>query len=226
MAQRVRAPASHVAPKSEAALVEQLLANLPDGVGGGARALVTREVGVGRSIADVVCTVARGRRAACVPGEPLSVVESVILATLRVNGPTDLEQLGEWCGFTPEKLMDGAIDRLAEWRLVDFAAGGDVSACGRWTQAFSVIAIEAKLTRWREALRQAAEYRRYADRSYVALPRASGAAALEGREAFEAAGVGLLLVDGKGVTEEFKAPSSTEHDWRREFVLSRLSPAQ
>lgn len=226
-APRVRTATPPAVLASEAALVEQLLTHLPGDLASGANASVTREVAVGRSVADVVCRVARARRfAACVPGRPLSVLESVILATLRVNGPTGLDALGERCGFTTEALRGGAIDRLAEWCLVDFASAGDVSACRRWTDAFSVIAIEAKLTRWRDALRQAAEYRRYADRSYVALPRSCAAVALEGKAAFAEAGVGLLLVDAKGVTVAFNAPSATEHDWRREFVLSRLAPAQ
>jgi hypothetical protein len=48
--------------------------------------------------------------------------------------------------------------------------------------------------------------------------------ALGAAPVFADARVGLLLVDGNAIKEVFPAPSVREHDWRREFVLSRLAP--
>lgn len=224
---RVAAPPSDPRP-NEAALVEQLLSHLPGGLARKSAAYtIGREVAVGRSVADLVCLIAQGRsRISCLPSDPLSVIESVILATLRSRGPTRIDLLEQRCGFARTALRDGALERLADWGLLELASGGRVVARDRWTGSFALIAIEAKLTRWRDALRQAISYRRYADRSYVALPASLAATALDAEDAFAEAGVGLLLVNGQALNVAFAAPSVSEHDWRREFVLSRLAPIE
>jgi hypothetical protein len=215
---------------NEAGLVEQLLRHLPGSLVPRKTSVaftIGREIAVGRSVADVVCLIREGRaRVRCVPSEPLTVIESVILATLRLHGPTRIDILEQRCGFARTFLREGALKRLAGWRLLGFENGGRVSSCGSWTGAFGIIAIEAKVTRWREALRQAVSYRRYADRSFVALPASLASTALDAAPVFADAKVGLLLVNADAVREVFPAPRVREHDWRREFVLSRLaSPA-
>jgi hypothetical protein len=58
-----------------------------------------------------------------------------------------------------------------------------------------VIAIEAKLIRWREALHQAYRNRCFAHRSYVALPAHTAWIAARSCQQFRDRGVGLLLVE-------------------------------
>jgi hypothetical protein len=69
-----------------------------------------------------------------------------------------------------------------------------------------IVAIEAKLVRWREALRQAEQYQRFANRSYVAVPvaLASNAALLESSRRM---GVGVLSVSSARVD----VPVEAEH---------------
>jgi hypothetical protein len=86
-----------------------------------------------------------------------------------------------------------------------------------------IIAIEAKLTRWKKALNQAVSYLRFADESYVVLPQSHARKAIEAREDFRAAGVGLWVVTESDIIEEVGATRSRNHDWQREFVYSRIA---
>ena len=62
----------------------------------------------------------------------------------------------------------------------------------------TVAAIEMKMHRWSEALRQAIAYQIGADRVWVAMPLAAASRAYRQRWTFEAQGVGLLAVDDRG----------------------------
>lgn len=213
-------------PPDEAALIEALLSHLSDDLLGKTQA-IRREVGVGRSIADVVClgSAPRNRgRGVSVP-QALSILESVVLARLRRKGPTRIDVLEQRCGLQRTALRARALERLLAWGLVERSNGGRVSAARPWASLFRVVAIEAKLIRWRDALRQAEAYLRYADEAYVALPWAVATRALRASSEFERQGVGLLLVGRQRSQIAIEARPSAQHDWRREFVLSRLAMA-
>jgi hypothetical protein len=68
---------------------------------------------------------------------------------------------------------------------------------GAETSGLDIVAIEAKLSRWREAVAQARSYLTFADRAFVVLDgnRVTASAALLG--AVTAAGVGLVLQHGR-----------------------------
>ena len=183
---------------------------------------IKREVGVGRNIADVVALLSSGEATA--PVEPLSIVESAVLAVLRQRGPTRIDILESRCGVDRGELRDGRLDRLSGWGSLEFGRGGRVSVSDGWLQDCLIIAIEAKLTKWKDALRQAIEYRRYADESYVLLPEIHARPALKSQNEFEAEGIGLLILRGSSVDCIFPAARSVGHSWRREFVYSRLAP--
>jgi hypothetical protein len=59
-----------------------------------------------------------------------------------------------------------------------------------------VVAFEAKLTRWREALHQAYRNLCFANLSYVLLPKPTALAAVKYLREFDRRGVGLCYVDG------------------------------
>jgi hypothetical protein len=175
------------------------------------------EVGVGRSIADVVVLILPERFSAP-KGVQLTVEESVAIFLLRATShksghgvqPDSLPSV-------PERVWIG----LAAKGVVRFKRSGAVVLTLGWLRSAKMVAIEAKLTRWRDALRQAREYRKYADRVFVALPESEARKARMALEAFTAAGVGLLGVDER-LRPAIRAPRSCDHDWRRAFVLSRL----
>ena len=203
----------------ESDLVNDLITHLPKYLKRSNRTCaIHREVGVGRSIADVVATLLPADAGRVPP--VLSVKDSVLVSLLRQNGPTRIDVLERMCGVPPKSLRGEHIHRLVASGIVVVGDGGRV-ALARWSRSAALIAIEAKLTRWLDALEQALEYRRFADRVYVALPADCVAPALRARAMFQRAGVGLLAVNGS-IQREIPAAAPTTHDWRREYVYSRL----
>ena len=184
-----------------------------------------REVGVGRAIADVVVLL-KSKRDRAAPPELLTIAESVILASLRRSGRTRIDLLEKRCGVRREGLRDGLLDRLKRWGLVTHGRGGLVELSTTLTDQYQIIALEAKLFRWRDALNQARSYQRYADRSYVVLPEAVAERALKHKGEFVSNGIGLLSVSEQRLDVLLEAGQCTSHDWRREFVYSRLMASQ
>jgi len=208
--------------RCEQDLVADLVTQLPAYLHRASRTCrIQREVGVGRSIADVVAALMPVNAARILP--PLSVRESVMVSALRASGPTRIDVLERLCGMNRQSLRGGSLDRLQSLGVVVRGAGGRV-ALGRWCRSGTLIAIEAKLTRWWDALEQAEAYRQFADRVYVALPADCVGPAVRSRGAFERAGVGLLSVNG-GIHCEVQAGVAATHDWRREYVYSRTTRA-
>ena len=87
----------------------------------------------------------------------------------------------------------------------------------------TVTAIEMKMHRWAEALRQAIAYQLGADHVWVAMPLAAASRAYRQRWIFEAEGVGLLAVDDRGRVRGpiDAAPSPRLLPFLREKVLER-----
>jgi hypothetical protein len=187
----------------------------------GTACFLDREVGVGRSIADLVLLI--GPHDLPWPGlSTVSVAESVILAALRQWGPTRIDLLEIRCGFERHGLRQGVLKRLTNSGALLRERGGRVTLAPKYVERTKIVAIEAKLTKWRDALDQAALYRRYADEAFVLLPAQNAEPALKARADFEDAGVGLLVVDGGQIVTLFDAIPSTKHDWRRDYVYFRL----
>jgi hypothetical protein len=89
------------------------------------------------------------------------------------------------------------------------------------------LAIELKVNDWKRALKQAATYQVFANRSYVALHRARIRAALKHRRLFEQLGVGLMSVR-RDVAIEIEASQSSfvdeaivEH-MRQQFIAADM----
>jgi hypothetical protein len=212
------APAEY---RSEAALVADILNLLPaflkeKGVGW----RISQEVGVGRTVADIVAL--DWPHQATEPREPLNVLESVVLSLLRRGGPTRIDLLETLCGVGRKGLRDGRLERLEEWGMLRFQRGGRVTLFDPWQNRVRVVALEAKISRWKTALQQATVYRKYADHSFVVLPERYIVRPLTFRSLFETNGVGLLKVTRTALVEVIGAAACLDHDWRREFVVSRL----
>ncbi|MHB1799512.1 MAG: hypothetical protein ACYCUI_14630 [Vulcanimicrobiaceae bacterium] len=80
-----------------------------------------------------------------------------------------------------------------------------------------VLAFEAKLTRWREALHQAQRNRCFAHETYVVLPREAAQRAFRYREEFTKRHVGLCtLEDGKLVILHLAKANSPVEPWLTE----------
>jgi hypothetical protein len=216
-----RAAAPAVSFRSEADFVSALHKVLVN-VTAGARMSSEREVAAGRRIADLVLLFADSAESERAVADQLSVAECVILATLRRHGRLSREMLVAATG-TSERGLQSTLQRLERRGLLTQTRTGKVSLVRTWTRSASLVAFEAKLHKWRHALAQASWYRRYADTSYVVLPIAHAKAAMQAADEFLAAGVGLLVFDVTTIYCAIPAARSREHDWRREFVLSRVA---
>lgn len=98
--------------------------------------------------------------------------------------------------------ISAELDRLARDKFIRRSEGGRINRVGGWRDVGErVVAVELKLTRPTEAVRQAREYLTFADEAYVALPARMAAAAARGpkRALFTESGLGVLGVSARGV---------------------------
>jgi hypothetical protein len=103
----------------------------------------------------------------------------------------------------------------------DFAVGRTdvivLSECGQ------ILAFEAKLTRWRDALYQAHRNRSFAHASFVAVPPATAARASLHHAAFTKHGVGLCTIDSGVIRILIPAKVETPIlQWLCDKALTRL----
>jgi len=87
----------------------------------------------------------------------------------------------------------------------------------------TVMAVEMKMHRWAEALRQAIAYQLAADRVWVAMPLEAACRAYRQRWTFQSEGVGLLAVDNAGRVRSpiLAAPSPRLLPFLRDGVRER-----
>ncbi|MEZ6244295.1 MAG: hypothetical protein R3B57_14770 [Phycisphaerales bacterium] len=182
---------------------------------------VAKELTIGKNIADVIFF--RSDDDAVWPEAPLSAAESVILSIVRLRTSARLNTIARHAFLSIDEVEDAVMGRLAEWDLVRIGDRGMVEATRAWADQSEVITIEAKLTKWRDALSQAISYRHYSDRSYVLLPHFCVGAAVRNLHEFKIAGVGLLSYSPNEVEKILEAKPSRLHLWQREYALSRLT---
>lgn len=129
--------------------------------------------------------------------------------------------------FLVETLLDELVSEGTPWGLVDVQREFDY-ARGRTdvvvvTPALNVVAFEAKLTRWRDALQQAYKNRCYADASYIVVPKSTATQAMRFLHEFTRRGVGLCYIDcdeGLVVVSE-SCVSEPLQPWLRERAIEQ-----
>lgn len=185
------------------------------------RIRMKREVGVGRNIADIVVMLSpvNGVR----PAKPLSIFESTVLSVLRQKGPATPSMLECWCGIEPGTFHDRHLRKFTGMGAIRHLPSGELKLADDWLRDCSIIAVEAKLTRWRNALSQAIAYTRYADQSFVLLDEKNADPAIKSADEFRSAGIGLFVLRERSEIETVvDAKRHQTHSWQREFVMSRL----
>lgn len=100
-----------------------------------------------------------------------------------------------------------AFKRIQQSGLVLPTRDGKISLdAGCFTRALFVTAVELKLRRWREALDQAVNYLKFANRAYVVLDGDQIARDEEMIKAFRASRVGLFMLRASGLSQVVCAP--------------------
>jgi hypothetical protein len=156
-----------------------------------------------------------------------------VLSPLRVRvlhallvGPRPVDELAASVGTHAEALMRSTLGPLEEAELVELE-GGEVQSTGLWLPvAQRVVAVELKLTKWRDALIQADNFRRSADESWVVVDAARAGAARAATLEFAEHGVGLAVatVDGR-VDVVLPAPRARPEGWLHALIAERALAA-
>jgi len=156
-----------------------------------------------------------------------SATRAVKIVRSTRNQDFPLKRIG---GTVGPRLESDLLQPVAMWlRDEGFDVRMEVPILGRradlvGSRGATVAAIEMKMHRWAEALRQAIAYQLGADRVWVAMPLAAASRAYRQRWTFEAEGVGLLAVDDRGhVRGPIRAaPSPRLLPFVREKLLEKL----
>lgn len=127
------------------------------------------------------------------------------------------------------RLESDLLEPVATWlRDAGFDVRLEVPILGRradlvGSSETTLTAIEMKMHRWAEALRQAIAYQLAADRVWVAMPLDAACRAYRQRWTFQSEGVGLLAVDDTGRVRSpiLAAPSPRLLPFLRDKVLER-----
>ena len=107
--------------------------------------------------------------------------------------------------WSEEQTILTRLNRLRRVGLVREVRRGSFSPVTTPFSGTHVIAVEAKVSRWTEALRQAASYQTFSNESYVALPSRLVASHARVLTEVRGAGIGLLAVSERGVLPIVKA---------------------
>jgi len=176
-----------------------------------------REVPVGEVVPDLIQIVFRSRPLLRVWPKRWSYRHACVVAALR-RQPRTIPQLAEIL-YERVHSLEALIDDLKRAGTVKQDAAGVV----RLDPAIQdpngyVVAVEAKLQRWRDALSQAIAYRRFADITVVVLGSAAGVTA-DTIDVFAREGIGLCVVEEKGLRWHVRPTSSCGLSPEREYLL-------
>lgn len=158
----------------------------------------------------------------------------------EASGYGTLGELGHCMYRNEQALVDGFLTHLGSseepWRVAGFTREFEYGA-GRTDVVAAdekgrVLAFEAKLQCWRNALTQAHRNRCFAHRSYVVLPESTAFRALRFEAEFRRRGVGICLVSDAGLIELLRSAADAPClDWLcsraraaiREDVMARVT---
>lgn len=129
--------------------------------------------------------------------------------------------------YKEQELVEEFLDELQNgdpWRTITFGTEFNYNRGKTDIIAVSflneVIAIEAKLTKWRGALQQAYRNRCFADKSYVLLPHETAEIANLHEYEFERRGVGICsIVNGQITIIKEAATDRPIQPWLRQAAL-------
>jgi len=152
----------------------------------------------------------------------LSVAQTMVLALVWREGRLSTQRLSAMTYLRPDRLEDEYLRPFERSGLV--LRDRRSWTVGAWGEArpAQLVAVEAKLTNWREALAQADDNRSRADLSYIALPEVdAGRKRAEIRRSAMQLGVGVVELNSQGdASIVVKAKRSPAHVCRQKWQLS------
>jgi hypothetical protein len=206
-------------------MVEPLVALLPTvfDLHAGQRARLLREQSIGSVIPDLLFGIWSGELPRY---RGLNTVSRHILAWLSTQKMANSEEQLREDLLLSKHATDSAVSTLKRVGAISKRDSGEVELHPEFDLSGSIrlIAIEMKLKRWREALAQALEYRKFADEAYVVLDGNQARINTEVRRAFVANGVGLFLQRSGAIEREIPAvPLAPVPSEDRFLAVSKLA---
>lgn len=153
-----------------------------------------REVPVGGCIPDIVAVSFREMPDAAIWPRKWTLRHIHVLHAASLRPRLHLRSLAARCHESIDRLRPLVRDLIRTGALIEFESGAVGLAHDIAAIEAEVVAVEAKLDRWRDALKQAVTYKRFADRSIVAMDWAGAPRDPTSLREFEAVGVGLCAV--------------------------------
>lgn len=194
---------------------------------------VYREVTCRQGIADFVAIA--GTRdigaSGLVTNLPSATLNScaLLISLLKKRSLRTEEYLSKASGLSLKRVQL-VLGELVEVDIVKRATSGAYLLGDSWvTPRDEVWAFELKLENWRRALFQALQYRAFAHKVSIVLPRSKQSVVSQNLELFRKTQVGVLLLDPQEEENEFvvyptkSRPSSSHHNL---FVLGQISRSQ
>lgn len=149
----------------------------------------------------------------------LSMSHARILALVRDGAGADWSSLVVGSGL-PKREVESLVEGFHDIGAIR-SKGRGFQLRAAWASILpETLAVEAKVSKWREALRQAIRNQAFTHRSYVALPAKLAKKVYEDPD-FEFFGIGLLGVDESGaVTTIKKAVKKVPTLWLYHYYLA------
>jgi hypothetical protein len=154
---------------------------------------VLTEIQVGTCIPDllIVCSGTEYPRAS----PKLSYFDCTLVAATMRAGATTVEGLADTT-FSPTTEIARRVERLVRLGLLAQISEDQIRLSHRaLPNRVRIVAVEAKLTRWKDALTQTQTYLSFANEAYIAMPAASVRHNVNALSACADAGVGVIAVD-------------------------------
>lgn len=153
---------------------------------------ILSEQQVGMCIPDLLVVRAK-------PGEDrtplrLGYFDCALIAAALKAGSVTVADLAASTYSAPEQIGKRVL-RLVKLGLMSERSGGIRVPANTLPTGVHVVAVEAKLTRWREAISQARDYLTFANEAYIAMPANVIARNARALAACAEVGVGVIAVD-------------------------------
>ena len=205
---------------SERELSDVLACTFPIQTAKGSEVRSRREFAVGAVIPDVVYVSLRGTPVSSVLHDRWSYWDAYVMWMVRRHFHIRSDTIASKAHARPERVAR-VTARLVRSGALECSVSGTLKASPSYTACSAeVIAVEAKLSRWRDGLAQAIQYRKFSNRAYVALDH-SRIPHQADISAFHRERIGLVAVSSSGVFVEIvRAPFRHVSTPDREYVLS------
>lgn len=196
-----------------------LAARVPDRMMG-AVTYFRREVPVGECIPDLIYVKFDSIPKNIWPVR-MTFLHAWILGLLRHRRTLSVETIAALAFDEPRKIGRCVADLLMAGSLEETCT--DVVHLSSDYRGISaeVIALEAKLSNWWEALEQAVRYKRFADQCLVVIGKCAARNVTDMLSAFASQGIGLAQLHGKVIDWLAEPECNTPQSWaEREYLIS------